>query len=128
MNALLAQFAAESGNTQSASRRMLQADTSGMTREQVMAALDSANAEADKTAKAAKEAADAKAAAAEAKQKAEEAKQEAYTTKPVIEGVKSMEEQIKDAYGDFSEAKIALDEEPDNMDLQYTASYYWTIY
>ena len=128
MNALLAQFAAESGNTQSASRRMLQTADSSLTREQVMALLEGANAEAAKANAAAKEAAAKKKAAADAALAAEEAKQEAYTTKPVIEGVKSMEDQVKDAFGDYSDAKNALLESPDDLDLQYYANYYWTIY
>lgn len=128
MNALLAQFAAESGNTQSASRRMLQAAESTMTREQVQALLDTANAEASKADAAAKEAADKKKAAADAAAKAEEAKQEAYTTKPVIEGVKSMEDQIKEAYGDYQDAFNKVQESPDDFDLQRNMNYYWTIY
>jgi hypothetical protein len=108
---------------------MLQAASdSEMTYDQVMALLNAANAEAEATNLAAKEAAASAKAAADAKAKAEEAKQEAYTTKPVIEGVKSMEDKIKDAYGDYMAANIKLGEAPDDVKLQYNSNYYWTIY
>jgi regulator of replication initiation timing len=71
----------------------------------------------------------ASASAFKAEVEAAEAKvTEAYTTKPVIEGAVSLEDRIKEAYREYSEMKIQLGKDKENLDLQYKTSYLWTRY
>lgn len=123
MEALIAAYEAENANT---SRRML-AD-GDLTIEQIRALLGEANGAAEAAN------AEAAAAAAEAQAKADEVaaankkKQDAYTTKPVIAGAISSEDRIKAAYKAYSELKIQLGKNPEDLDLQYKVSYLWTRY
>jgi len=109
-------------------RRRRKLQEGEMTIEEIRAMLSDANgaaeAAAEEAAAAAEEAAAVAAEIAAAKQKVNEA----YTTKPVIEGVMSLEDKIKDAYKKYSATKIQLGKDKENLDLQYKANYLWTRY
>jgi hypothetical protein len=93
-----------------------------------MALLEEANSEAEAAREEAEEAA-AEAAAANAEvDAAETGVLTAYTTKPEIEGAISLEDQIKEAYMDYSEMKIQLSKDKENLDLQYKVGYLFTRY
>jgi len=93
-----------------------------------MALLEDANSEAEAAREEAEEAADEAAALAAEIEAAEAAVNTAYTTKPVIEGAVSLEDQIKEAYKAYSEMKIALSKDKENLDLQYKVGYTYTRY
>ena len=46
----------------------------------------------------------------------------------MIEGAVSLEDMIKDAYKQYSEMKIQLGKDKENLDLQYKTDYLWTRY
>lgn len=93
-----------------------------------MALLEEANSDAEAAREEAEEAAAEAAAIAAEVDAAEQAVNTAYTTKPVIEGAISLEDQIKEAYMDYSEMKIALSKDKENLDLQYKVGYLYTRY
>lgn len=93
-----------------------------------MALLEEANADAEAAREEAEEAAEEAAAAAAEVDAAEQAVTTAFTTKPVIEGAISLEDQIKEAYMDYSEMKIQLSKDKENLDLQYKVGYLYTRY
>lgn len=93
-----------------------------------MALLEDANADAEAAREEAEEAAEEAAALAAEVDAAEDAVNTAYTTKPVIEGAVSLEDQIKEAYMDYSEMKIQLSKDKENLDLQYKVGYLYTRY
>lgn len=59
---------------------------------------------------------------------AEAAVGKAYTTKPVIEGVESLDDLIKAAYKKYSDMKIQLSKDKNDLKLQYNADYLYSIY
>jgi hypothetical protein len=93
-----------------------------------MALLEDANADAEAAREEAEEAAEEAAALAAEVDAAEDAVNTAYTTKPVIEGAVSLEDQIKEAYMAYSEMKIQLSKDKENLDLQYKVGYLYTRY